>query len=86
VCAGKKYTSLSQPIKVWRLCVRMTAQTAYPVIQIINSDKKYVGPLAADTSLQSPIRQYKPAGSNRCTFLQKITPIHNSLLQKVSSA
>jgi hypothetical protein len=39
----------------------MTAQTAYPVIQIIDSDKKYVGPLATKMDLQSPIRQHKPA-------------------------
>jgi hypothetical protein len=39
----------------------MTAQTAYPVIQIIDGDKQYVGPLSANTDLQSPIRQYRPA-------------------------
>jgi len=76
VCAGKKYASSSQPVKVWRFGIRMTAQTAYPVIQIIDSDKKYVGPLAAKTDLQSPIRQYKPS-CHACTFLQKITSIHS---------
>jgi hypothetical protein len=68
----------------------MTAQTSYPVIQIIDSDKKYVGSLATKMDLQSPIRQHKsteggydPAqrcwatSSNRYTLLQKITSFHS---------
>lgn len=40
---GERHTHRCESIKIWRLYLRMSAQRADPVVQIINGDEEDVG-------------------------------------------